>query len=402
MTTVNPPQPDTPLTCEMLKPLLDHLSDGLALCDLNDTVLYANHVAQRLLGNDVIGNGLANQLIDDQPGTQIAIHTGVHLDITELPAMLGLRVYLLRDQGSRISAEQALARLRGLVEAWPDAVLFCDAEDLAISDANRAARDLLEDDNHRLTHEQLPQIFSASDAERLQKFLRQDLLSRRGALRRELLLRNAVPVEVTLIRLDEHQAQGRLTLMAMLRDRSHYLGKLRAVEHKLAKAQSLIGRDSLTGLHNRYGFDSAMEEFIDAGANGREFALLIGDIDHFKQINDRHGHQVGDEALQKVAQRIRDQLRDDDLVARYGGEEFCILVVCGGNKLGEIAERIRHAVASEPLTLDNGIQLPLTLSLGACQYEPGINGEALFERADDALYAAKEAGRNQAVIFQNT
>ena len=399
MTSSTPPPLDTPLTCEVLKPLLDQLSDGLTLCDHDDGVLYANHVALRLLGSNVIGHRLESQLIDDQPGVKIAIHTGMHLDMRELPFGLGMRAYLFRDQGSRISADQALARLRGLVEAWPDAVLFCDANGLEISDANRAARQLLEDDHHRLTRENLSVIFCDKDADRLQKFIRQGLLSRRGAVRREMLLRNDVPVEATLIRLDEHQ--GQLTLMAMLRDRSHYLGKLRAVDHKLAKAQSMISRDSLTGLCNRHGFDKALEEFIIAGASGREFALMIGDIDHFKQINDSHGHLVGDEALHKIGQCIRAQLRDADLVARYGGEEFCILVVCGAAMLSEIAERIRHAVGDTPLALDNGTLLPVTLSLGACMFEPGIDGETLFEHADDALYAAKESGRNRVVMFQS-
>lgn len=394
------PTSDVSLNGKALALLLDHLTDGVVLTDPRDVIVYANATAHQLLGEGLSGSLLCDRLIDDAMGAQIAIRTGHHLAVSELPFTLGFRTRLLHDQGSRISAEQALVRLRGLVEAWPDGVLLCDVVSLTINDANRAARHLLENEGKGLTSEFLPRIFSEQDAERLLKFLRQDLLSRRGALRRELVLRNGIPVEATLIRLDEHQTQGQLTLMAVLRDRSDHLGKLRDVEHKLAKAQSMISIDSLTGLYNRHGFDKALEEFIAAADDGRQFALLIGDIDHFKQINDRHGHQVGDEALKKVSQRIRHQLRNVDLVARYGGEEFCMLVICGPAQLDEIAERIRGAVATTPLGLDDGQRLPVTLSIGACMFAPGLDGETLFERADDALYAAKEAGRNRVEIHR--
>jgi two-component system cell cycle response regulator len=126
------------------------------------------------------------------------------------------------------------------------------------------------------------------------------------------------------------------------------------------------------------------------------------DVDHFKGINDRYGHAVGDEVLQAIAQRIRLQLRGADIVARYGGEEFAVLLPQADlARAADVAERIRRAIAETPVPISGSIDvLTVTASVGVATYG-GIAGDAdahvrrLLSAADAALYRAKQQGRNR-------
>ena len=125
-------------------------------------------------------------------------------------------------------------------------------------------------------------------------------------------------------------------------------------------------------------------------------SIIMADIDHFKHVNDRHGHAAGDDTLQIVARRVKDALRTSDQVSRYGGEEFLILLP--DTPLPEarlIAERVRQAVASTPVATRAG-NLDITLSLGvASSTEAGLSRDSLLAAADEALYRAKAGGRNR-------
>ncbi len=165
----------------------------------------------------------------------------------------------------------------------------------------------------------------------------------------------------------------------------------RLVQTHAAEART----DALTGLANRRALDDELAqrcgEFRRAG---KIFTLVMGDIDRFKRFNDRHGHQAGDEVLRGVAGVLRRTARDMDLVARYGGEEFVVILpgtpVAGA---AAIIERLRQAVESESFACAAG-ESSVTISLGAAQLTEGEDAAALVRRADAALYAAKEAGRN--------
>ena len=131
---------------------------------------------------------------------------------------------------------------------------------------------------------------------------------------------------------------------------------------------------------------------------------MVLDIDHFKSVNDRHGHPVGDEVLSRVAGRIADTLREVDLAARIGGEEFLVVVKdAGACTAAEIAERLRRAVSGTPVCAAQGrVSLPITLSVGVSL----SNGEcsdpqALVAEADRALYASKAAGRNRVTFARS-
>ena len=166
------------------------------------------------------------------------------------------------------------------------------------------------------------------------------------------------------------------------------------------RLRELTLHDPLTGLLNRRALDAELQrEWSRLQRDGSAFALLALDLDHFKRVNDRYGHLVGDEVLAQTAQRLRDTVRGSDLVARTGGEEFVVLMP-GIDEAGAqaAAERLRAAVAGTPFAVSAG-PLPLSVSVGvATVQQPGSAPRDALQRADRALYAAKEAGRDRVVM----
>lgn len=163
-------------------------------------------------------------------------------------------------------------------------------------------------------------------------------------------------------------------------------------------------QDPLTGLHNRRHFLPAAQRELDLAVRHRQpLALLILDIDHFKGINDAHGHLVGDAVLVDVATRCRQALRTTDLLARWGGEEFILLLPNTPLPQARIfADRIRDAVHGASARQVHGRPIPVTASVGAAGILPGQSStlEDLIRRADQALYLAKAAGRNQVSVAE--
>jgi diguanylate cyclase (GGDEF)-like protein len=155
--------------------------------------------------------------------------------------------------------------------------------------------------------------------------------------------------------------------------------------------------DSLTGLANRWTFDEELAlEWRRAERVGDPLALILLDIDNFKTINDTHGHQAGDEVLRKVGEVLAASVRQVDLAARYGGEEFAVIVP--ETDLGgaiDLAERLREALESEEIELQNGTHLSVTASFGAAVKGDLPAGEKLVAAADELLYEAKRAGKNR-------
>lgn len=156
--------------------------------------------------------------------------------------------------------------------------------------------------------------------------------------------------------------------------------------------------DGLTGLNNRRYLDTHLPELIAKAKSGsKPLSLVICDIDHFKQVNDVHGHDVGDEVIREFARRIKKNVRNIDLACRYGGEEFVIAMPGTDMALARVvAERIRNEVAIHPFIVEEGAkQLAITVSLGvSCLEAEDDTAERLLKRADVALYQAKRSGRN--------
>ncbi len=157
--------------------------------------------------------------------------------------------------------------------------------------------------------------------------------------------------------------------------------------------------DKLTALANRRHFDDTMQTMAGHATNdASDLALILIDIDHFKRINDRFGHPVGDQVLQLVATTVRRNLRADDFAARYGGEEFAILLpATGSGAAAAIANRLREAFASNRVVVrESRLSIGVvTISAGVATYRPGESMADWLRRTDTALYAAKQDGRNR-------
>lgn len=171
-----------------------------------------------------------------------------------------------------------------------------------------------------------------------------------------------------------------------------------ALKHDRDMLRDLTIHDSLTSLLNRKEFERLMDlEMTRALRHGHEIALLMIDIDHFKNVNDQYGHQAGDEVLKSVADRIRASLRPSDMMARYGGEEFIVMLPETDRKGADaFGERLCAYVRSTPVDISPTIQPVITVSGGIAMFPADADTKpALIEAADKTLYAAKSAGRNR-------
>ncbi|MBK1672801.1 GGDEF domain-containing protein [Ectothiorhodospira shaposhnikovii] len=205
----------------------------------------------------------------------------------------------------------------------------------------------------------------------------------------------------------EQQELGELKL---LRGRKFRESELAALEEALTvlvyplrnallyhEALQAAQTDPLTGLLNRNAMNRAVErELAVARRTGGSLAMLMLDVDHFKRINDHHGHHYGDQVLAAVAQRLRAVTRKSDMVFRFGGEEFVILMAGTDPQAAVLgANRVLEAIRLCQLPLKCGNQVSVTASIGLSVSREGDSPDSLFQRADQAMYQAKRAGRNR-------
>lgn len=178
--------------------------------------------------------------------------------------------------------------------------------------------------------------------------------------------------------------------------RKFYQDRLRA---DLGTALEMALTDPLTGLYNQRYLRRHLSALIDSG-QGHQLAVLMMDVDHFKQVNDKYGHAAGDRALRQIADTLRINTRVFDSLARYGGEEFVVVMPGTGPQDTEAAaERLRAAVENIVFIANESIQAPLTVSVGvACSVDNIISPDMLLQAADAALYEAKRKGRNRVEI----
>lgn len=175
-------------------------------------------------------------------------------------------------------------------------------------------------------------------------------------------------------------------------------------QEQLEKARAVLEqaslRDGLTGLWNRRYLDAQLRHHVARSLHrGESLSAILLDIDHFKRVNDTHGHLAGDQVLRIVAERLAATVDGPGVVARYGGEEFLVLLprtdLAGA---AACAEHLRATVAAAPVAVD-AIEIPVTISLGAAELSPAVMAPAdLVGRADAALYRSKQCGRNRVTL----
>ncbi|MGI6855862.1 GGDEF domain-containing protein [Mesorhizobium sp. 1B3] len=193
---------------------------------------------------------------------------------------------------------------------------------------------------------------------------------------------------------------GIFLIYPLIRTQVKEEGKLRAMTMTLSRRSETLEQaaltDALTGMHNRRYFDDALREYIEEFRRiNRPVGLMLLDLDHFKQVNDTYGHDVGDEVLRAVATCLKGVTRYHDVAARLGGEEFAVVTPnMDGERLTKFAERIRGAIANMAIQSGNA-RLNVTTSLGLAVWDGKETAEEFYRRADRLLYQAKSMGRNR-------
>jgi two-component system cell cycle response regulator len=313
--------------------------------------------------------------------------TSVNLGLSSREPNDGARGQILLVDDRAHSADRLLAALRDYhdieIETRPQEALFRAAEntyELVIVSLNLADFDSLRlcSQLRSLERTRSIPILLLCDAEDRQRILRGLDLGVNDYILRPIDRNELVARVRTLLR------------------RKRYADSLR---DNVQTAIELAVVDALTGLSNRRFLETHLAQSLDRAAHmGRPLSLMILDIDHFKSVNDTHGHDAGDEVLKVFARRIKRVLRASDLVCRLGGEEFVVVMPDTPLAVAErVAERVRAAVEREPFPLDpSGLRtIAVTTSVGLAERGADANSDALLRRADKALYASKMAGRNR-------
>ena len=193
---------------------------------------------------------------------------------------------------------------------------------------------------------------------------------------------------------------GMFFIYPLIRQQAREEGELRAMTRSLSERSVTLEQaaltDPMTGLHNRRFFDDALGEYLEAFRRiRRPVGLVIIDLDHFKKVNDTHGHDVGDLVLREVASGMLGITRYHDVVARLGGEEFAVIAPnMSADALTGFGERLRDAIAAQPIVNGNAV-LHVTASIGVAIWNGRESAEDFYRRADGMLYDAKRSGRNR-------
>ncbi len=206
-------------------------------------------------------------------------------------------------------------------------------------------------------------------------------------------------------RVVQHLSEEQERIQTASRDAKDMQTRIKSLEEegqslrgRLAEAQSMAITDALTGLPNRAAYDRHVdEEFARWKRFGKPLTMLVWDVDNFKRINDTFGHQAGDKVLRVIGQVLASSVRETDYVARYGGEEFVMLMPGSDQEqVGQVANKIRSNVEEKPFHASRK-RIPVTISCGYSQFRQGDTPDEVFQRADGALYKAKQSGRNRCV-----
>lgn len=172
------------------------------------------------------------------------------------------------------------------------------------------------------------------------------------------------------------------------------------IQKENIKLQEMVVTDELTKAYNRRFIDFYCNNLINEASQFQShFGILFMDIDHFKDVNDRYGHDIGDDVLKMLSATVMNNIRTSDRFGRFGGEEFILIVKLDKEDyLQTLAEKIRMLVEHSSIIIDNGEKLSITISIGGLMYRKGDTYQSLIKKADQNMYEAKETGRNKVII----
>lgn len=314
----------------------------------------------------------------------------------------------------RIAALLGMERnIRALLASSPSALMILTVDSHQIYFLNKALADMLGHDEFELSGMDPRLLFADSGDYRRARL---GAASEKSIQDKEILLRRKdgelvwTIMSSHLIIFDHNQttafwfwdnSRRKAEEEALREAERHQLATIEQLEAVQKQLWSMAYTDTLTGIPNRRHLDNLLEyEIRQINRSGATLALLLIDIDWFKQVNDLHGHVIGDAVLRHVARVMDARKRESDTLARFGGEEF-VLLLTDTDSAGAlaVAESIRQAVANEPADVD-GLNIPITISIGAACTNGKIKLQAeLFAAADQALYRAKDNGRNRVEQF---
>ncbi|WP_020649503.1 sensor domain-containing protein [Solimonas variicoloris] len=412
---------------QLSQAVVDHLEEGVLMTDPSGVVRFANARAERMFGyaRDELQGFTITKLMPvpflNTPGIRITDYVGTvgprsdaalpkivgwRKDATTFPVEIWVQplqveqssglVVIVRDISERLRGENLASRLGRLLDAAVEEVYIFDAQTLALLDVNRGARR-----NLGFRPEALLRMTPLDISEQLDEAVfRQYLLQLRGGEHDHLIYRcrhrradgSSYPVEV---RLNFSRDEEPPVFMAIAVDISERL------EAEL-RLQQLAHYDALTGLPNRAMLQDRLQQaWLAAQQRGaRSLGVLFLDLDRFKEINDRHGHEAGDLVLKATADRLRTALRESDTVARLAGDEF--VIVAPGLRSVEDAAQLAQKLLdrfAHPLDIP-GHRIQMRLSIGVTLYPlDESDAEGLLRHADAAMYEAKQAGRGCYRIF---
>jgi diguanylate cyclase (GGDEF)-like protein len=327
-------------------------------------------------------------LLQDAAAMLIACVKALALDIEELGT--GKLKGALDDTLARLRAEAPPAELADeLRRRQRETLVFADKERRYLDDRDAELRHII-----GVLSEGLAEVGegnSAYDKTILEKGARFEAAAQLGDI---VKIRQVISREVQDLRkaVAEKHAKDAAHTAALTRE-------VETLRKDVERARTAAATDPLTGAANRAAFDGEVSRLVDlAVAGGEGFALLMVDVDHFKAINDAHGHPVGDRVLMALVGFCREHVRRGDMVARWGGEEFAVLLPSATLRVASAkGARMVKELAKRKWGIDAKGTIGFTVSMGAAAWQKGDDVNALVTRADQALYKAKKTGRNKVV-----
>ncbi|HUP92227.1 MAG TPA: diguanylate cyclase [Solimonas sp.] len=403
--------------------VVDHLDEGVLMTDPAGVVRFANARSQRMFGygREELEGFTVTKLMPvpflNTPGIKLTDYVaaksagklpkvvGWRKDATTFPVELWVQpmkaegsdglVVIVRDISERLRGENLATRLGRLLDSALEEVYIFDAHSLYFLEVNRGARRNLGYRPEALSRMTPLDISSDLDSTTFQGYLGRlrggelDHLIYRCTQRRQD--GTLYPVEV---RLNFSREEEPPVFMAIAVD----ISERQAAEQKL---NHLAHHDALTGLPNRSTlYDRLKQALLSAGRSTRMVGVYFVDMDRFKQINDTHGHEVGDQVLKVAAERIKECLRESDTVARIGGDEF--VIIGQGMRSMADAEQLAQKILERfgERTVIDGVEIALSPSIGLTLYPVDeADAEELVRHADQAMYRAKQAGRARYAVF---